>query len=258
MDTLHALILSVVEGVTEFLPVSSTGHMILVSSILKIPQTDFVKSFEIFIQLGAVLAVVVLYFNKYIQNKRAWKNVFIAFVPTGVLGLVFYSFVKNYLLGNDYITLAALALGGAALIVLEKIYKEQPHHVSKIEALTTKQSFFIGLAQSLSMVPGVSRSAATILGGMFLGAKRETAVEFSFLLAIPTMVAAVGLDLIKEKFHYTSAQWMVLAVGFLGSFLVASIVVKWFISYVQKNNFIPFGIYRIIAAILFWLFVIRP
>lgn len=257
MDILHAIILGIVEGITEFLPVSSTGHMVLASTLLNIPQTDFVKSFEIFIQLGAILAIVVLYWQKYIQNIKVWKNVLIAFIPTGLIGLVLYKFVKDVLLGNPAITVAALLIGGLALIGLEKIYQEKESHVSKIEDLTYQQSFLIGLIQSLSIIPGVSRSAATILGGMFLGAKRATAVEFSFLLAVPTMLAASGLDLVKDKTHHTGSEWMILILGFVVAFVTALIVVKWFIKFIQKNNFIPFGIYRIIIALLFWLVILR-
>lgn len=257
MNIIQAIILSIVEGITEFLPVSSTGHLILVSQLMGLIETDFVKSFEIFIQLGAILAIVVLYFNKYKQNFTVWKNVIAAFLPTAVIGFVLYKVIKNYLLGNSLVVVLSLLIGGILLIVLEKMFTEKEHHVGKIEDLTLKQSAMIGLIQSLSIVPGVSRSAATILGAMYLGAKRSTAVEFSFLLAVPTMIAATGLDLVKSNFFFSSSEWMIMIVGFIGSFISALLVVKWFIKFVQKNTFIPFGIYRIIVAILFWLFIIH-
>lgn len=257
MDFWQAILLSAIEGTTEFLPVSSTGHLILASEVLNIPQTNFVKSFEIFIQPGAILAVVVLYFKKYAQNMAVWKNVLTAFAATSVVAFPLYRLIKDQLIGNPLITLVALFLGGVALIVLEKVYQEESHHVEKIEKLTLRQSALIGLAQSLSVIPGVSRSAATILGGMFLGAKRETAAEFSFLLAVPTMAAAVGLDLKEQNFQFSPAEWQVLGAGFIGSFLVALTVVKWFVKYVQTNNFIWFGVYRIVVAILFWLIILR-
>ena len=255
MDLFQSLILSIIEGVTEFLPVSSTGHLVLASGLLKIPQTEFVKSFEIFIQLGAILAVVVLYFKKYIQNFKAWKNILIAFVPTAVIGFVLYKIVKKFLLGNSLVVVASLLVGGILLIWLEKIHKEKDSDVGKIENLSSKQSFMIGLAQSISIIPGVSRAAATILGGMFLGLKKETAVEFSFLLAVPTILAATGLDLVKSDLNFSSQEIMALMVGFIGSFITALLVIKWFIKFIKTNNFFWFGIYRIILALIFLIFI---
>ena len=255
MDIFQATLLSVIEGFTEFLPVSSTGHLILASDLLKIPQTEFVKSFEIFIQLGAILAVVVLYFKKYVQNFKAWKNILIAFVPTAVIGLVLYKFIKTYLLGNTLVVVAALFIGGILLILLEKLHKEKQLNNVTIEQLSFKQSFLIGLAQSISIIPGVSRAAATILGGMFLGLKKETAVEFSFLLAVPTMLAATGLDLVKSDLNFSSQEIMALMVGFIGSFITALLVIKWFIKFIKTNNFFWFGIYRIILALIFLIFI---
>jgi undecaprenyl-diphosphatase len=256
MNFFQAIILSVVEGITEFLPISSTGHLILTTNLLGIPETDFVKSFEIYIQLGAILAVVVLYAKKYIQNLRVWKNIIVAFIPTALIGFVMYSFVKNYLLGNSMVVVLSLLIGGGLLIWLEKIHHEKDQAISTIEDLTSKQSFLIGVAQSLSIVPGVSRSASTILGAMFLGAKRETAVEFSFLLAIPTMLAASGYDLLKSNFAFTSNEWLLIATGFIGSFITALIIIRWFIKFVQKNTFVPFGIYRIVLGVIFLLFLL--
>jgi len=253
----QAIILSIVEGVSEFLPISSTGHLILATDILKIAQTGFVKDFEIIIQLGAIFAIVALYWNSLYRNIEVWKKVIIAFIPTGIIGLILFKFIKSYLLGNLYITLAALLIGGILLIVLEMIYKDKVHHVGKIEEITYANAFLIGLCQSIAIIPGVSRSAATIIGALLLGTKRKVAVEFSFLLAVPTMLAATGLDLIKSNFSYSPEQWLMLGIGFLGSFIVALIVVKWFLKFVQTHTFIPFGIYRIVAAILFYVVVIR-
>lgn len=256
MDIIQALILSVIEGVTEFLPVSSTGHLVLASNLLKIPQTEFVKSFEIFIQLGAILAVVVLYVKKYFKNFKAWKNIVAAFIPTAIIGFLLYKIVKSFLLGNMLVTVLALLIGGILLIALERIHKEKKSDVNSIEALSLRQSFMIGLVQSISIIPGVSRSAATILGGMFLGAKRETAVEFSFLLAVPTMLAATGLDLLKSNFFFTSQEVMILAVGFVGSFITALLIVKWFIKFIKTNNFFWFGVYRIVLSLIFILLLL--
>jgi len=255
MDLLQVLILSVVEGITEFLPISSTGHLVLASDVLKITQTDFVKSFEIIIQLGAILAVVVLYWKKLLSSKDLVLKIIVSFIPTAILGLVFYKIIKSFLLGNTMVTLWALFLGGIALIVIEKFYKEQPHHLENIEKLSYKNAILIGLAQSVSMIPGVSRAAATILGGLFVGLKRKAAVEFSFLLAIPTMAAATGLDLIKSEFSFTTSEWGLLAVGFVGAFITAILAVKYFLRFIEKHTFVAFGVYRIILAIVFFLFI---
>ncbi len=257
MDFLQALVMSVIEGVSEFLPISSTGHLILTANLLKISQTSFVKDFEIVIQLGAILAIVVLYWNSLFRNIKVWKRIIVAFIPTGIIGLLLFKFVKDYLLGNLYVTLISLLIGGIVLIVLELIYKEREHHIDDLSKLSFPKAFTIGLFQSIAIIPGVSRSAATIVGGLFLGTKRKAAAEFSFILAVPTMLAATGLDLFKANFSYTSSEWLIMLSGFLGSFIVALISVKLFLKYIQRHNFIIFGIYRIIASILFYLVVIR-
>ncbi len=257
MNILQALILSVVEGISEFLPISSTGHMILAADILKVAQTGFVKDFEIIIQLGAILAIVVLYWNTLFKSVEVWKRIIVAFIPTGIIGLLLFKIVKDYLLGNLYITLVSLLVGGVALIALELIYKEKEYHIDNIAKMSLSKAFVIGLFQSIAIIPGVSRSAATIIGALFLGTKRKAAAEFSFILAVPTMLAATSLDLIKTNFSYTLNEWVLLAVGFFGAFVVALVSVKLFLRYVQHNNFIIFGVYRVIAAILFFLIVIR-
>ena len=255
MNYIQALILSIVEGISEFLPISSTGHLILASDLLKISQSEFVKSFEIIIQFGAISAVVFLYWKKISSNFNLWPKLLIGFMPAGIIGLTLYKAIKGLLLGNSLITVASLFLGGILLIVLEKIYKEREHHLSSIDEISYKQAFWIGVCQSVSIIPGVSRSAATIIGGMFLGLKRTTAVEFSFLLAIPTMAAATGLDLVKSDFAFSTNEYTLLGVGLLGSFITALFAIKFLIKFVQKNNFIPFGIYRIILSGLFFLLV---
>jgi len=268
MTFIDAILLSIVEGITEFLPVSSTGHLVLTSHLLGLPQTDFLKSFEVIIQLGAILAIVILFFNKFFNfkngvaiNKKVWINVLSAFIPTAIIGFLLYRVIKDVLIGNELITVSALFIGGILLILLEKIhakkYTKTDSQVKSIEKLSVKQSIGIGLAQSISIIPGVSRSAASILGGMFLGASRATAVEFSFLLAIPTMIAATGLDLLETNFTFSTNEWQLLSVGFLGSFIVALVVVKWFVKYVQTNTFIPFGIYRIVASLLYWFIIMN-
>lgn len=255
MTEFHSLILGVVEGITEFLPISSTGHLILASELLNIPQTDFQKSFEIIIQLGAITSVVVLYW-KSLFNIEIIKKLIVAFIPTGVIGLALYNIVKMYLLGNYQVVLWSLFLGGIALIVFELFHREPPDAEGDVAAVSYKQSFLIGIFQSIAIIPGVSRSAATIVGGLLLGIKRTTIVEFSFLLAVPTMLAATGLDLFKNAGAFSMDQFGILAIGFITSFVVAIISIKFLLSFIQKHNFILFGIYRIGIALVFWLLIL--
>jgi len=254
MTIFHSLILGLVEGLTEFLPISSTAHLILVSNLLKIAATDFSKSFDIIIQLGAILAVVVLYF-KQLFNWANIKKLFIAFVPTAIIGLIFYRIVKNYLLGSLTTVVWALIIGGLILIIFEYLYKPKKEGIDSLENISYGQCLLIGLFQSLAIVPGVSRAAATIVGGLLLGLSRKTIVEFSFLLAVPTMLAASGLDLLKSGANFSINEYGLLAIGFVTAFLVALGVIKLLISYVQKYSFKPFGVYRIIIGLLFlwWL-----
>lgn len=254
MDFLQAIILSIVEGISEFLPISSTGHLLLVSDLLKISQTEFVKSFEIIIQSGAILAVVVIYWKKLLSGMKLWKNLISAFLPTAIIGLVFYKIIKEIFFENILITVMALFIGGILLIVIEKMHKDKKYPIDSLEKLTLKKSFLIGIAQSFSIVPGTSRSAASIIGGLLVGANREVAVEFSFLLAVPTIMAATGLDLVKSNFNFSSNEIMLLIIGFIGSFISALLVIKWFIKYIQANNLFWFGVYRIVLALIFLLF----
>lgn len=256
MDFLQAVFLSIIEGITEFLPISSTGHLILTSNLLQIPETEFVKSFAIIIQLGAIFAVVFLYWKTLIQSFNIWKNIIIAFIPTGVLGLTLYKLIKDTLLGSPLIVVVSLFIGGVILIIFEKTFEEKSYHLENIERLSLKQALIIGLIQSISMIPGVSRSASTIIGGLLVGMKRKTAVEFSFLLAIPTMFAATGLDLIKTHFKFSSSEYLILVIGLVGAFVTATLAIKFFVKFVQTHTLTSFGIYRIVIAILYWLIIL--
>lgn len=257
MTIFDAILLSIVEGLTEFLPISSTGHLILTSNLLDVVQNDFFTSFELLIQLGAILAIVVLYFKTLTKNVDVWKRILVAFIPTAILGFLVYDFVKEVLLKSELVTVVSLFLGGIVLIILELMHKEKETAQSDIEKMSLKNAFFIGLFQSVAMIPGVSRAGATIIGGLVLGMKRKAAVEFSFLLAVPTMLAASGYDLVKSDLSFTSQDLLLLAVGFIGSFIVALIAVKFFLSFIKNHTFIPFGIYRIALALLYWVFIIR-
>ena len=246
--------MAIVEGITEFLPISSTGHLILTAKLLAIAQTDFVKSFEIVIQLGAIAAVLVMYAGKVLAKMDLMKPVLIAFVPTGVLGLVFYKIVKTYLLGNSGVVVWTLLLGGIFMIWYERRMRNKEGKL-RIEDLDFKKSLQIGLVQAISMIPGVSRAMATIFGGMGAGLSRAEATQFSFLLAIPTMAAATGFDLVKSGWAFTPSEWWLLTIGFIGAFVSAFTVVKWLVGYVQKHDFTAFGVYRIVLALIF-LFLI--
>lgn len=256
MTILQSIILGIVEGLTEFLPISSTGHLILSSELLKISQSNFTKSFEIIIQFGAILSVIVLYW-KHFLNIENLKKIIVAFIPTGVVGLVLYKIIKTYFLGNQNVVLWALLIGGIALLFFELWYKESTDDTETIEKISYKQSLWIGLCQSLAVVPGVSRSAATIVGGLLGGLKRKVIVEFSFLLAVPTMLAASGLDIVKNANSFSRDQFGILAIGFVISFVVALASIKFLLGFIKNHSFIPFGIYRIVATIVFWLIIIK-
>lgn len=249
--------MSIVEGITEFLPISSTGHLILTAQTLGLTQDDFIKTFEISIQLGAILSVVVLYWRQLLVDARVLARVVAAFIPTAVLGLAFYRVIKTYLLTSSTIVLWSLLVGGIVLIVFELLHKEKEDAIEDLASIPFGTSLLIGLFQAVAMVPGVSRSAATIVGGLVLGLKRKTVVEFSFLLAVPTMAAATGLDLMKNANSFSASQIGFLSVGFVLSFVSALAAVKFLLQFIKNHTFISFGIYRIALAIAFWVLITR-
>jgi len=269
MTLIQAIIFGIVEGVTEFLPISSTGHLILTANLLNLFQSDFLKTFEIFIQLGAILAVVVLYWKKIMSDFVLFKKVIVAFLPTAIVGLAFYKIIKTYLLGNNSVVLWALFSGGVILIIFEMFHRKSPFNLplikgekikedsDDIQNVTYKQAIYVGFFQCLAMIPGVSRSAATIIGGLSLGLKRKTIVEFSFLLAVPTMLAASGLDLLKSAGSFNLSEVSFLAVGFATSFTVAIISIKFLLSFIKNHTFLLFGVYRIALVLLLWLVIMR-
>lgn len=252
MTYFQAIILSIIEGLTEFIPVSSTGHLILAQHFLHITQTDFTKSFDIIIQLAAILAVIWTFRSKIILSTKLWPSIIFAFLPTGIIGFVLYKLVKSYLLGNTMITVISLFVGGLALLLFDKlsIYKNQE---KTIASLTPQKSATIGLFQTLSIIPGVSRSAASIIGGLISGLSRQEAVEFSFFLAIPTMVAASGYDLLKSGSSFSIGEYMVLAVGCIFSFISSLIAIRYFLSFIKKHDFTYFAIYRIVISVIVFL-----
>lgn len=253
MSFFQAIVLGIIEGFTEFLPISSTGHLILAGRLFDLPSDNFLKTFEIVIQSGAILAVVALYF-KFFFNTETLKKIIIAFIPTGILGIIFYKLIKRVFMESEMLVISSLFLGGLLLIVFELWHKKREGIVEK---LTYPQAGLIGVFQSIAMIPGVSRSAATIIGGLMLGIKRKTIVEFSFLLAVPTMFAATSLDLLKSAPSFQAGEFNLLAVGFIVSFLSALASIKFLLSYIQKHTFIIFGIYRIIIALVFYFLVLK-
>lgn len=246
MTIFHAILLSIIEGITEFLPISSTGHLILTANLLNIPPTDFAKSFEIFIQLGAILAVVTLFGKKLFIERSLIQKVIVSFIPTAIAGFVLYPFIKNVLLESSLVVAWALILGGIILVFIEKFF-----HNNDNSAIGYRAALIIGIFQSLSLIPGVSRAGATIIGALILGYKRATAVEYSFFLAIPTMAAAVGWDMIKSIGQFSSGDMTLFAVGFVGSYITALLTIKAFIGFIKNNSFVSFGVYRILIGTLF-------
>lgn len=256
MTTLEAIILGIIEGITEFLPVSSTAHLSLANHALGIVETEFVKSFDIIIQLGAILSVVVLYWRKF-WNVDVLAKLAVAFIPTGVIGLTVYRMVKGYLLGNVPVMVATLMAGGVILILFDRRRVPIGEEIDFSE-ITYRRALLIGLFQALAIIPGTSRSAATIIGGSLLGISRRTIVEFSFMLAVPTMLAASLYDLLKSH-EAIATNVPALAVGFVVSFATAIIAIKGFLAVIKKRSFAAFGVYRIALglAVLLVLYLDR-
>jgi len=244
-------ILSIIEGVTEFLPISSTGHLIIVAQFLHVPQNDFLKLFTIVIQLGAIGAVI-FYYHEKLMKISLLKKLFVAFIPSGVAGFLFYKHIKE-LLGESITVAVMLLVGGVIIIVVEIWYKKQKfeNNVRGAHELSYKDSFILGLCQVFSLIPGTSRSASVIVGGLLLKLERGAVTEFAFLLAVPTMLAATLYSLVKNReLLLVSGNVPKLLLGTTISFLVALAVIKWLLEYIKKNSFIPFGIYRIVLGIV--------
>jgi undecaprenyl-diphosphatase len=254
MNIIQSIILSIIEGLTEFLPISSTGHMILASSIMNIPEDAFVKTFEISIQIGAIMAIVLLYAKRFLQGISIYLKLAIAFIPTGIIGFLAYPYIKTYLF-NPIVVSISLVLGGIVLILIDKKVVGQESKTAELENISYKNAFFIGLFQSISMIPGVSRAAATIVGGIFNGLDKKQAIEFSFLLAVPTMFAATGYDLYKTTIGFSGHEIFLMSLGLVVAFITAWIAVKVFVKIVQNYGFKYFGYYRIIIGIIFLLLI---
>ncbi|MDK7722417.1 undecaprenyl-diphosphate phosphatase [Peptoniphilus lacrimalis] len=277
-DLFKVLILGIVEGLTEFLPISSTGHLILFGKFIELSPKEFSNAFFVIIQLGAILSVLYLYFNdlnpigkykiqekvgdkyKSLSLKDKWElrdmptmrllaKIIIGFLPAAVLGFLFDDLIDKYLF-NEVTVSIALIFYGIIIILMEKKNKDSNFKYNDLDDISLKTAFFIGVFQCLAMVPGTSRSAATIIGAMLLGCSRTSAAKFSFYLAIPTMLGATALKVIKIGISFSLWQWFLIIVGGIVSYIVALIVIKKFLSYIRNNDFTYFGIYRIILGIL--------
>jgi len=255
MNLLHVVSLAVIEGLTEFLPVSSTGHLVLVSNLMKLPQDEFTKTFEIFIQLGAILAVVYLYFHQLTKTTAIWPKIIASFIPTSIMGIIFYHQIKNVLLGSTSVVLVSLSVGAIVILIAENFLVGKKRHLVQLSQLSLFQAFVIGIFQSISLVPGVSRSAASIVGGLLVGLNRKSAVEYSFFIAIPTMFAATGLDLLKTGLNLTPHQYINLLTGFVISFATALVSIKFLLKIVKNYSLAPFALYRILLAVIYWKLV---
>lgn len=262
LELLKAIFLGIVEGITEWLPISSTGHMILVDEFIKLKASDaFIEMFFVVIQLGAILAVVVLYFHKLNpfsprKNRRQkretlsiWYKVIVGVIPAAVLGFLFDDWLNEHL--YNYLTVAImLIVYGILFIIIENRNKRRRPEIESFSDLSYKTAFLIGMFQVLSLVPGTSRSGATILGAILLGSSRFIAAEYSFFLAIPVMFGASLLKVVKFGFHFTGEEAAILLTSMVTAFLVSIIAIKFLIGYIKRNDFKAFGWYRIILGIL--------
>lgn len=258
---LKTVVMGIVEGITEFLPVSSTGHLIIFEHFLKLSQDKhFIVAFEVVIQLGAILAIIVLFWNTLwpfagtpehrARTWKLWGRVLVGVIPAFILGYLLDHVITTTLF-NPTVVSITLIFYGIVLVVIEAILKRGPGpRITDVHDLTLPLAFAIGLFQTLALIPGTSRSAATIIGAMILGLSRGAAAEFSFFMAIPVMVGASGLTLYKDGLHFSGSEWLLMAIGFLVAFLVALVVVRMFMNFIRRHSFVGFGYYRILVGIL--------
>lgn len=250
MSWLAAILLAIIEGITEFLPISSTGHMIIGSSLMGIADDEFVKNYTVIIQFGAILSVLVLYWKRFLKSIDFYVKLFIAFIPAAVIGFLANDYV-DMLLENVIVVACTLLLGGVFLLFVDKIFEQ--NEKSGHEEPSNKNALVIGFFQVIAMIPGVSRSAATIIGGLTQKLTRKAAAEFSFFLAVPTMFAATSYKLLKiykSATGFSGHDVQILLVGNFAAFIVALLAIKFFISFLTKNGFKIFGYYRIAVGIL--------
>ncbi len=250
MNIFDSIILGIIEGFTEFLPISSTGHLIVASEFLGIDQNSVTKAYEVIIQFAAILAVILNYPSKFtFKHIDLWTKIFIAFLPIAAIGFLFSKQVKA--LFSLEIVAVMFIIGGIIFLIVEKFYDESKHITSDVEDITYKQSLYIGLAQIFALIPGTSRAGSSIIGAMLVGLNRKASAEFSFLLAFPVMCATTGYDLLKHHNElFSDANLMNLIVGFVISFFVAFLAIKLFLKFLESFTFVAFGIYRILFGVI--------
>jgi len=253
MTIFDSVLLGIIEGFTEFLPISSTGHLIVASHFLGVGQTDVTKAYEVIIQFAAILAVIFNYKEKFTLEKiDLWKKVFLAFIPIGAIGYIFSTEIKA--LFSIEIVATMFILGGVIFLIAEKFFiKDEEALIADVEAVTLKQSLIIGIAQVFALVPGTSRAGSTIIGALFVGLSRKASAEFSFLLAFPVMSAVTAYDLLKYYSEFTDANLLTLFVGFIVSFVVAFLTIKLFMKFLERFTFVAFGVYRILFGVVLLL-----
>ncbi|MBD3754572.1 MAG: undecaprenyl-diphosphate phosphatase [Gammaproteobacteria bacterium] len=255
MEIYQAIILGIIEGITEFLPISSTGHLIVVSDWLGLAQTDQNTAFEVIIQLAAIFAVVFNYKEHFRPSQwPLWSKVALAFLPIGAIGFLFSDVIKS-LFSVEVVAWGFIG-GGIIFLLLERFYREDEHKTGRIDQISYKQALWIGIAQVFALIPGTSRAGASIVGGMLAGLNRKTSAEFSFLLALPVLAAASGYDLLKHYHEFADTSFTPLLVGFVVSFLVAYATIKLFLAFLSRFTFNAFGIYRIAFGIVLLLFFV--
>lgn len=253
MGIFESIILGIIEGFTEFLPISSTGHLIVASEMMGIDQTKVTKAYEVIIQFAAILAVLLTYSDKFHPSKiELWKKLILAFLPIAAIGYIFADYIKAMF--DIKIVAIMFIVGGIIFLIVEKFYKEKEHYIDDVEKVSYKQALWIGIAQIFALIPGTSRAGSTIIGAMLVGLNRKASAEFSFLLAFPVMSATTAYDLLKHYKDFSDANLVVLGVGFVTAFIVAYLTIKLFLVFLQRFTFVAFGIYRIIfgTILLIW------
>ncbi len=254
MDIFQAIIIGIIEGFTEFLPISSTGHMIIASNFFGLQESELIKAYQVIIQFAAILAVMLIYRDKISLSKiELWEKLLVAFLPLAIIGFIFKDSIKA--LFSVEIVAIMFIIGGFIFLIVEKFYKEDQSHTTNVEEVSYSQALWIGIAQVFSLIPGTSRAGATIIGGMLTGMDRKSSAEFSFLLAIPVMGAVSAYDLLKHYKEFADANWMAFIIGFIVAFVVAYITIKLFLAFLQRFTFVAFGIYRIILGIILLLII---
>jgi undecaprenyl-diphosphatase len=249
LDIFQAIIIGIIEGFTEFLPISSTGHMIIASEFLGISENALTKAYQVIIQFAAILAVMLIYKEKITFKKvDLWTKLFVAFLPLAIVGFIFKDQIKT--LFNVETVAWMFIIGGIIFLIVEYFYEEKEYHVNDVEKVSYRQALWVGLAQVFSLIPGTSRAGATIIGGLLAHLDRKTSTEFSFLLAIPVMATVTGYDLLKHYQDFADANWGAFIIGFVTAFVVAYLTIKLFLVFIQRFTFVAFGIYRIIFGVI--------